>query len=766
MFCCEGCKTVYQLLEDKELCDYYLLDERPGNKLEHFFSEKYRFLENEEIGDLLLDFKSETHNKITFDIPSIHCSSCIWLLENLSRFDEGITSSRIQFSKKKLTVDFHPQVTNLKNVVDLLFKLGYEPDISLEKREKPESVKSKTDFVKLGVSGFLFGNIMLLSFPEYLGLEIDTEYANLFAYLNLALGLPVMIYGASEFYLSALKGLKKGILNIDLPIAIGVLALFLRSSYEIVSGTGVGYFDSLAGLVFFLLIGRWFQSKTYEGLSFDRTYKSYFPLAVSKVNSGQEESALVEKLIPGDQILIRNMEIIPCDVQQLSSSSSIDYSLVTGESLPVKKNKNEIIYAGGRVINNPLKALVVKPVSKSYLTQLWDNPSFSNQSEEKSEKLIDKVSRYFTPVILLLAVFGGVSWFFIDPSRSLFVFTSVLIIACPCALALATPFTLGSLNGWLGNHGLYLKNSETIEKIWAIKHIIFDKTGTITDKSKSKVSFIGEPISTDILEKVKSLSKLSTHPLSQAVHHSIELPDEKISIKNYSEISGQGIQGDFQGQNLKLGSASFLKQNNTGISDSQVHLSWDGSYLGYFKVENEYRTGLDDTIENLQKDYLLSILSGDNEGEKENLKEIFSAETEMLFNQSPENKLEYAKSRKSTLMLGDGLNDAGALTVSDVGISVAENFSSFTPSSDAIITGEKVPEFHKFLALMRQAKTVIIIGIGLSFLYNLLGISFALTGHITPLLAAILMPISSITVVAFSTLSVQFLASGIKNKNS
>ncbi|MFY0628545.1 MAG: heavy metal translocating P-type ATPase metal-binding domain-containing protein [Reichenbachiella sp.] len=765
-FCCHGCKTVFELLDKNDLCDYYSLEDNPGNQLSHFFSEKYNYLDTEEIADLLLDFKSEKFHKVTFRIPTIHCSSCIWLLENLTRFDEGIINSQINFSKKRLSVNFEPKVTNLKNIVDLLCKLGYEPEISLNQNKEDTRNHSSINLIKLGIAGFVFGNIMLLSFPEYLGIDPESIFTDYFAYINLALSLPILFYCASEFYLSAFGALSKKVLNIDLPITIGIAALFLRSTFEILTESGPGYLDSLAGLVFFLLIGRWFQSKTYEGLSFDRNFKSYFPLAVTRVSDTQRESVLVEKLVVNDVIFVRNEEILPCDSILMSNEAQVDYSFVTGESLPVKVLKDEILYAGGRIKGQAIQASVTKAVSKSYLTQLWNNPALEKTKEQDGEKLIDRISQYFTPLVLGIALLAGIYWTYVDSSQIVFVLSSVLIIACPCALALATPFTLGSVLNLLGGHQFYLKNTAIIEKLWKVDHLIFDKTGTITSKSNNVVIFQGNPLSDRENQWLSSLTQNSTHPLSQHIHdHLIDYTTVETSIK-FKEQSGAGLIGTINGHEVKIGSASFIGVTNQEEKNGSVaFVSIDGEIKGYFSVQNHYRKGLKEMINGLKNNYNFTLLSGDNDSELQNLTRIFPQNANFHFKQSPEQKLNHVKSiqeNDTVVMIGDGLNDAGALGASDVGISVAENISSFTPASEAIILGKQLVNLSDFFRLIRQSKKIIIIGFTLSFLYNIVGISFAVAGYITPIFAAILMPLSSITVVAFSTLSIQFLGRKIR----
>jgi len=428
-FCCHGCKTVFEILGENGLLDYYQLEQRPGTKQKSEIANKYDFLGNEAIEKTLLDFASDKLKRIHFYIPTIHCSSCIYLLENLYQLSPGILRSEVNFPRKEVLIDFDPNKLKLKQLAYLLDKLGHPPNISLDTASK-EQVKSanKGILIRIGIAGFAFGNIMLLSFPDYLGFDgLTHNHIKVFmGYLSMLLALPVVFYSASSYYISAFKGLKNKFINIDVPISLGISVLFLWSCYELISRTGTGYFDSLAGLIFFLLLGRWFQSKTYQGISFDRDYKSYFPLAITQIKDGKRQEILVSNLKKGDHILIRNNELIPCDSCLQSDYGVIDYSFVSGESEPKTVAKNELIYAGGRQLGESIHLQVERPVAQSYLTGLWNNEVFCKPRKMPLQSLIDWISKYFTLTVLSIAILAGIYWSFqVDLSTAIKVFSAV-----------------------------------------------------------------------------------------------------------------------------------------------------------------------------------------------------------------------------------------------------------------------------------------------------------------------------------------------------
>src|SRR6056297_57226 len=774
-FCCNGCKTVYEIFSSNDLSYYYDIQQGAGATPAEVEG-KYDFLDTPAIVERLTEFNDGDLQIINLYIPHIHCSSCIWILENLNKLNPSINSSQVDFPEKTVRITYNSIKTSLRDVVILLSRIGYEPYIFLDDFDNDKKSKDRSLIYKLGVAGFAFGNVMFLSFPDYFDLSSSAEtggefwlnqYENVFRWLMLVFCLPVVFYSGAGYFVSAYKGLRSKILNIDVPIALGILVLFARSTLEISFDWGPGFFDSLTGLVFFLLLGKFFQQKTYSFLSFERDYKSYFPIAVTRIGKeGKEESVQVHEIKKGDRLLIRNQEIIPVDGILISTNARLDYSFVTGESEPVKKVSGDKLFAGGKQVQGAMEMEALKSVSQSYLTQLWSNAVFKTDKTTRFQTITDSIGKRFTIGVLSIAFLASAFWGYQDPSKVMNVFTAVLIIACPCAIALASPFTLGNMLRIFGKKKFYLKDTQTIEQLAKIDTAIFDKTGTITTAQKSTATYEGMPLTAEEESLLKNTLRASNHPLSRTLYTMLS-EQNIITLDQYDEHLGQGLEARKGADHLKIGSADFVgnpEHNNT--LDTSVHIANNDDNRGKYIFHNQYRAGVSEVFKSMEETLSLAILSGDNEGEKSRLEALLPKLTPLYFNQKPKDKLSFIGSLqaqgKKVMMVGDGLNDAGALAQAEVGIAISENINVFSPACDGILDASKFTELYPYILASKKAMKIIKLSFVLSLAYNVVGLYFAVTGQLEPVIAAILMPLSSISVVGFTTLMTNILGKKLK----
>lgn len=760
------------MLNENNLCSYYNFEKNPGIKVKgKFLSERFSYLDDESVIQELVSFRSNTQTNISFSLPQMHCSSCIFLLENLHRINEGIISSQTNFQRKEVFISFNEALISLRKVVELLSFIGYEPFISLNDSKQKKAVKfDREQIFKIGVAGFCFSNIMMLSFPEYFSGGIIDEHGlkETFSWIIFGLSLPVLFYSATGIFKSAFKGLQQKNINIDVPLALAIIITFGRSYYEIISSTGAGYLDSGSGIIFFILIGRWFQNKTYDAISFDRDYHSYFPLGVTVLRNEMEENIPATKLRKGDFIVVKNEEMIPADALLVNGQAFIDYSFVSGENTPVAKRVGEIVYAGGKQIGTSLKLQVIKESSQSYITQLWNNEIFG-KTKNAAKSFIHPWSRYFTAALFAVAIGAAIFWYVNDPSKIWPVVTAVLIVACPCSLLLSATFTFGNMQRIFGKHKLYLKNATVIETLAGIDTIVFDKTGTITQSNIADIKFTGKNLTVAEKLLLKKVTAQSTHTFSKLISSSFQdepMDYEEYEINDFKEYAGKGIAATVNDIPVKVGASEFINKNDIIVSKnngSRVYVMIGDSSKGYFEIQNKYRAGFENLVKELKKyNYEMHVLSGDNDAEKERLQKIFTSESYLYFNASPQDKLNYIKSLqeagKKVLMIGDGLNDSGALMQSDVGIAVSDNAARFTPACDAIIDGEELQKISRFIDYAKAGKKIVAAGFVLSILYNFIGLSFAVQGKLDPVVAAILMPASSISIVVLASLLSSFVA--------
>lgn len=723
---------------------------------------EYKYLDQEDIFKQLTNSFPNQVFQVIFQLPAIHCSSCLHTLERLPQKLKGVKSARVNFIKKEITIKFVKAEVTLATIAATLKANGYPPEVlRFDQKEKSRILSDRFLLARLGVTGFATGNIMILSFPEYLGMKevVDGLSPTLFTALNIAFSLPIIFFGAWPYFYNALKALQKKETDIYVPLAIGISAILFRSFYEVITQTGPGYWDSFSGLIFFLLAGRYVQTRTYEHLSFNKKLEDWFPLHTYRLQENGWQIAAITKLNVGDIIRIKPSEIIPTDGILLSEKATIDYSFLSGESAPELLKKHETILAGGRVLGQSAEIQVEKPTSLSTFTSLWNREEFSKDKFDSQTLLSHLFSKYFTVATIFLALLTGLFWWVVSPDQILNTVSAVLIVACPCALSLGMPFALRAGMLRASKLGFFVRQPEVLQRLSGIKHIVFDKTGTLVNSGV--IAFEGKALNTEELSVLSAMVNASHHPVSKAIRAYLEsnhtnLSEIEIQVK---EFQGLGLKAEYIGKTYLLGSSKlFSRLNPTHFENSGAFFGTEDQILGTFSSKQELKPGVGESLALLKtQGYKLTLLSGDPNNCPSVLAPFFEPEN-IFMNQSPESKMKVLEEIRCSgqnnrvAMVGDGLNDAGAFQVSDVAIAITDTEYAFTPASDAILRGSAFQMLPSIFSYSHKILLAVKLAFVLSMFYNALALTFAVSGWLTPVFAAILMPISSLSVVGLASL--------------
>jgi Cu+-exporting ATPase len=719
-FCCPGCQAAYALLQGAGLCDFYSVARDPGTRPH---ATDYAFLDDEELLSRLTRFCDERKARVALRIPAIHCAACVWLLENLHRLNSGVLAAEVDLGLAQLTLTYERTRTSLRELAELLASIGYAPEFTLDDTRVADCAPDRVAIRRLALAGFCFGNAMLMSVPAYLGMDAATNPVlhGTISILCLALATVAFFGPGREFWRSA-KLLRHRIWSIDLPLLLGMIALYGQTLWDVASGAGHGYGDSLTGLIFFLLLGRMFQRKTHEGVRFDRDLAAYFPLRAAGI-------------AVGDEIEVRHGEVVPADGEIIDGEGLLDYSFVTGESTPVAASDGAV-FAGARQTGGLLRIRVTEPVDSAYLVRLWSSRQAGAAESANQPWVIG-----FLAAVAILALGSGAFWWAESPAMGVRVFTAVLIVACPCGLALARPLTGGFLLRALARTGALLRDANVLHRLARIDTIVFDKTGTLTTPDSGSMRFHG-----DYSPLIAAAAAQSGHPLCRMISQRYPA-NAALQVEAFQETPGVGIEVTVEGHKVRLGRSDQFQ-------NAQVGCWIDGKAVGHFAVETALRPEIGGLLGKLANRFRLTLLSGDGEHERARFAPLFG-KAPLHFSQSPTDKAERICELRKTgrvLMVGDGLNDGLALGEADVGLAVSDDQSAFFPACGGLLLPRGLASLEQVLTLARRSRWVIGAALTVSVLYNLIGLYVAATGLLSPLVAAILMPLSSLSVLSVTSL--------------
>ncbi|MDX2063219.1 MAG: heavy metal translocating P-type ATPase metal-binding domain-containing protein [Bacteroidia bacterium] len=769
-FCCEGCQTVYRLLQSSGLCAYYSYETTPGTADARTADRlpELAYLDDETLSRQLLSYRSAEVSVVELKVPGMHCLSCLWLLEQLGRLHPGVRQSEVNLGQRTVRIRFTKAQLSLRGLVELLHRIGYPPVLEAPgTAQGPNPTTAQRRLVgQIGLAGFALGNTMLLALPDYL--EVGAVGPSLQLAFNLVSFLlsGLVLYASRDYFRQSYYTLRLGRFAIEQPLVVGIVALWGRSVYEVATQTGAGYFDSLAGLVFFLLVGKWLQQRTFDRLQFERDFRSYFPLGVTALTPAGERTMALGVVKPGDRLVLRGGELVPTDSFLLSPEATFDYSFLTGEATPVLRTQGDLLYAGGRLLAGRVELLAEAQASTSRLARLWERPTTPEATESGYTPTVNRLARYFTLGVLAASAATLAYWLPRDPSTGWLATTGLLIIACPCALAFAAPFALGTLQARFGATGFFLRSSRVVEGLAHATDLVFDKTGTLTDPEGASAEFVPAhgPLTETEAATTQALAATSAHPLSRAVAGTHPL---RLTLTDLEELPGSGLSGYHLGVEYRLGQRDYVAPCTcqqkckavTALADApaetRIHLSIGGKYRGYYRLTAQYLPGVFEALTQLaQAGYALHLLSGDGPADRAKLAPYFAADR-LRFEQRPEDKLAYIEALKAqgkhVAYLGDGLNDGAALTAAHTGVAITGDTALFTPASKGILLRGQLTQLGRYLRLSRAGVQAVRITFGVSLVYNLIGASFAVQGLLSPVIAAVLMPAISIGSMALAT---------------
>lgn len=745
-FCCEGCLTVYNLLHSKGLESYYEIKNNSAVFKRRSPVEvkegQFKYLDDEAF---LKEYTYSDHQgarTMEFYLEGIHCLACLWLIEKLPEFLPGVFTSKLDLEKSVATVVLKED-GKFSAVAREFNQLGYRPH-PLKRNQDTANLRIREErlfLTRIGIAGAAAGNIMIYAVSLYGG--ASGEFARLFNTLTVLFAIPVLTFSAFPFYQNAWNAVKNKTLSIDIPISLSLLMGAVMGVYNLVMGINDNYFDSLTTLVFLLLMSRYFLQKIQErGLSASDLHFFYQSESVLKSNGEGFDEVHPRFIRSGDVLKIRAGEFVPADGVVLSGSSNLNNSLLTGESFPVRVSSGDKVFSGTQNLTHDLLMKAESVSDESRLGQLLKNVENGWAHRSKIVNLTNVVSKYFTLIVCLLSAFLFVYLYQEhDFKHALEGAITLLIVTCPCALALAVPLTFTRALSKASEQGIIIKSDEVIEKLAKVQHVFIDKTGTLT-YGKLKVTNFKEEKSSILPVKdiIYNLESRTRHPVARALLDSIK--GEKVSVlevTDFKEILGTGVTGIIHNH--------FYEIRKSGIFE-------DGELVATFDVMDTIRPDSSAVLKQIMNlGARISILSGDKKEVVQKIaKEVSLDEASALYQLGPEEKSALIRKTSHSMMVGDGANDAIALSSADVGVAVMGAMDISLRAADVYLTTPGLVPVEKLIVLSKETMKVIRRNLILSLLYNSVSVVCAFAGIINPLIAAIIMPVSSLTIL-FSTLA-------------
>lgn len=784
LFCCVGCKSVCTAIYDAGLQGFYKRTpegqslapppEIPPELILYDLDE----VQEEYVGELAQS------REIHLLIEGIHCAACVWLIESTLRNLPGLLEARVNLSGRRLLVKWDNSRVKLSKILQRIGQIGYSAvPYDPEAAEGSLQRENRNLLYRMAFAAFGMMNLLWISIALYSGAD-QGEYRTLFHWIGFALATPTLLYSGYPFYKEAWSGLVNKHLGMDLPIAIGASITYLYSLYITLSGSvhGEVYYDTVVNFLFVILVGRYLEAMSKrQAVASTQRLLDLQPKVATVLRLGEPQIVPIRSVKPGEIVLVRPGERVPVDGIVSSGESRLDESMLTGESEPTLKREGAVISAGTINGDGALNVEVTGLLKNTALGRIIQLVEEAQASKAPIQSMADRVVPWFVAATLGLATATFFWWVGSDVEKALLAATSVLIITCPCAFGLATPMSIAVASGLGARQGILVKNGEVLETLSNIDHMVFDKTGTLTegrmrlatiDTTESSWSAIDGPLPGDLQElltHLASLESLSEHPIGKAIVDEATTAGliwQSLEVVNFKYRPGAGLSGSIKGRQWMVGNANWMEQcgvvrspalasKEKGLDHQGVGVlrcAVDGEEVALLGVEDRLRQDAATVIDTLREEGMrLTLLSGDRQQTAEAIAQQLGG-LEVIAEVLPEDKDrvigELQADHHKVAMVGDGVNDAPALVRADVGIALGSGTDVSIASADIVLMSSELEKVHLATALSRRTLRTIRQNIGISLMYNVIMVPLAMMALITPLVAAVSMPISSLLVIA------------------
>jgi Cu2+-exporting ATPase len=767
-FCCEGCRTAFAILHDYGLDQYYTLPqrrERPVRRTGRSFVE----FDHERFTELYVSSLGNGLARVELYLEGVHCPSCVWLVERVPLLVRGVARAELDVRRALATIEWNPAVVPLSEVARTLDSLGYTAHpFRGVRRDALRRQEDRAALVRIGVAGAIAVNVMLPALALYsgIGTGMEPEYARFFRWVSLLLAIPALLGPGRVFFTGAIGALRARALHMDLPIAIALGAGFVRGAVNTVTDSGPIYFDGVTMLIFLLLCGRLLQQRGQrKAADAAELFYSLTPRTARLLEAdlGTTRDVPVESLVPGQLIEVRPGDTLPADGAVDSGTSSIDRSLLTGESRPVAVQPGAPVFAGTLNLRASLRVRVTEAGESSRVARILAQVEESARRRAPIVLLADRLSGAFIAGVLLLAIGVYALWLRHDATRALDNAIALLIVTCPCALALATPLAVTSAIGQAARSGIFIKGGDVLEQLARPARLFLDKTGTITEARTALVAWNGPEW---VKPLILALERDSMHPVAEGFRRAWGHRHERFKVVDTEHVLGAGIDGVVEGKRVVVGSPAFVRERArlphdgavpapTAPELTPVWVAVDGTFVASAGLGDPIRSDAATAIGALRhQGWQVSILSGDDQRVVDSVaRQLGLVGVSMVGGASPEEKLarvERARRSGAVVMVGDGVNDAAAIAAASVGIGVSGGAEACLATADVYLATPGLAPLVALTEGARRTMTIIRRNIAFSLGYNVVGATLAITGVISPLIAAVLMPASSLTVLLSS----------------